>query len=339
MRLFASKWLSAWLIIIIGILIFAGAYFYFQYTPPEKAAWGLTFSYKEARGLGFEDQYVFADILADLKPKNVRLMTYWNDLEKEKGQFDFSTVDWQLKLAQKNATSVVLVLGRKQPRWPECHEPGWFDNLSADEQDEAVLNFIEATVKHFKVFDNIKAWQVENEPYFSFGHECSIINKSLLEREVELVKQLDKRPVVLTDSGERGSWIKTAVAGADILGSTLYRVSFDSKYGGYYKYPVPPIFYRIKSGFLKTFASTERVWDVELQMEPWFTNGALNTPLETQKALMNPKVFADNIKYAENSGFEEHYFWGVEWWYWMAKSNGDWGMWNVAKNFFQELEV
>jgi len=77
----------------------------------------------------------------------------------------------------------------------------------------------------------------------------------------------------------------------------------------------------------------DKVWDVELQMEPWFTNGAINTPLDIQKTLMNPKVFAENIEYAKKSGLEAHYLWGVEWWYWMAKINNDWGLWAAAKDF------
>lgn len=320
--------------ILIIALIVVCAFFYFQYTPPAKIDWGLTFSYKEARGLGFNDRIMLLDVLTDLKPKKVRLMTYWNDLEKQKGEFDFSNIDWQLQQAAKYDAEVVLVLGRKQPRWPECFEPDWFKHLSQSEQDLAVLDFVQASVGHFKSFEIVKGWQVENEPYFSFGDACPRISKDLFEKEVSLVKRLDARTVIATDSGERGGWIPVAKSGSDILGSTLYRVSFDSRYGGYYKYPIPAIFYRIKIGYLRTFAKVDEAWDVELQMEPWFTNGAFNTPLDTQKILMNARVFEDNISYAKKTGFSRHYLWGVEWWYWMAKKQNDWGMWTQAKNFF-----
>ncbi len=320
--------------IIIGVLIFVLVFFYFKYRAPAQIEWGLTYSYQEAKGLGFDGRQMYLDILADLKPKKIRLMSYWEDTEKSQGQFDFSNIDWQLQQAAKYNTDVVLVVGRKQPRWPECHQPDWYNQLSSAGQDNAVVNMIKANIEHFKSFSVIKAWQVENEPYFGFGPDCPKSSQSFFEKEVALVKRLDSRSIVVTDSGERGSWLPVARSGANILGSSVYRVSYDSKYGGYYKYPVPAIFYKIKQGFLETFTNINQVWDVELQMEPWFTNGALNTPLDTQKMLMNQKVFADNIGYAKRAGFGENYLWGVEWWYWMAKKNGDFGMWTAAKDLF-----
>ena len=319
------------LAVAIGILVLALVFFYFRYKPKGDVQWGLTYSYQEAQGLGFDWKTLYLDMLADLKPKKLRLMAYWEDIERDKGKFDFTIVDQELQEAQKEGINVLLVVGRKQPRWPECHQPAWFNNLSQPEQDQAVLDMLKVAVKHFQSFSAIKDWQVENEPFFNFGPECPVSSKEFFTQEVSLVKQLDSRPVVATDSGERGSWIPAAKSGADILGATFYRVSFDAKYGGYYKYPIPSWFYRIKAGILATFTRVDEVWDVELQMEPWFTNGALNAPLEQQKALMNPKVFGDNVQYAKNSGIRENYLWGVEWWYWMAQKNNDWGVWTAAK--------
>jgi hypothetical protein len=274
-------------------------------------------------------------MLADLKPKNLRLMTYWDDTEKTRGKFDFTITDQILTEAQKQNIKVLLVVGRKQPRWPECHQPDWYNSLSQADKDQAVLDMVKATVEHFKTYSNITSWQVENEPYFGFG-DCGTISSTLLNKEVAEVKSLDPRPIVITDSGDRGAWFPAAHSGADILGFTLYRTSYDSHYGGYYKYPIPPMFYRIRAGMLQTFSHTKQVEDVELQMEPWFTNGALNTPLDLQKTLMNPKVFDGNIYYAEHTGIGMHYIWGVEWWYWMAKKNNDWGMWNSAKQLLNQ---
>jgi hypothetical protein len=320
--------------ILVAVLILASIYFYFRGPNPKNFEWGLTFSYKEAEGLGFDWKTMYLDILADLKPKNLRLMTYWDDLEPQKGKFDFTIVDQQLIEADKENLNVVLVVGRKQPRWPECSEPAWFDSLSADQQNQAVLNMLTTSVEHFKQFISVKYWQVENEPFFGFGPNCPTISANLYKQEVDLVKSLDRRPILVTDSGERGSWFQAASSGADILGATVYRVSYDTKYGGYYKYPIPPAFYRIKAGILRSFSQVNDVWDVELQAEPWFTNGALNTPLDLQKTLMNAKVFDENVQYAKSSGFEKNYLWGVEWWYYMAKKNNDWGMWSVAKQLF-----
>src|SRR3989344_7130342 len=108
------KYLALTIVLVLGVY----GFFYFRYSPAVNVDWGLTFSYLEARGLGFDDRQMYLDVLSDLKPKNIRLMTYWKDIEKVKGRFDFSNVDWQLQEAQKKNVNVVLVVGRKQPRWP-----------------------------------------------------------------------------------------------------------------------------------------------------------------------------------------------------------------------------
>lgn len=322
--------------IFIAVVILIIAFFYFRYKPKAQPEWGLSYSYQEAIGLGFDPKIMFLDVVTDLKPKKLRLMTYWKDAEKTPGQYDFSAVDWQLEQAQKYNVDVLLVLGRKQPRWPECSEPDWVKKLSAADQDQALLDFLEKSVEHFKPNPTIKEWQVENEPFFNFGPDCPVSSADLLAKEVGLVKQLDSRKIIVTDSGERGLWLPVARSGGDILGATVYRVSYDPRYGGYYKYPIPGVFYRIKAGFLQTFTHISDVWDVELQMEPWFTQGAFNTPLEQQQTLMNAKVFADNVAYAKRTRLSRHYLWGVEWWYWMAKKQNDWGMWTAAKNLLSE---
>ncbi|MBX4204853.1 MAG: endo-1,4-beta-xylanase [Candidatus Doudnabacteria bacterium] len=320
---------------IIGIILILGLalilFFYFRFKPASKPEWGLTFSYREARGLGFDWKTMYLDILADLKPKNLRLMTYWDDIERERGNYDFSITDQLVAEAQKQNVNVLLVVGRKQPRWPECHEPGWYKELDQNAQDQAVLDFIKTSVEHFRPYTAITQWQVENEPNFSFGPGCPVISHDLLRREVDLVRSLDSRPIMVTDSGDRGSWIGPMKSGADNFGFTLYRLSYDEKYGGYYKYPLPPAFYRVRAGILQTLGYGKEISDVELQMEPWFTNGALNTPLATQNSLMNPKVFNQNAEFARKTGVGKHYLWGVEWWYWMAKTNNDWGMWEAGK--------
>jgi hypothetical protein len=321
--------------VVVLILILSAVFFYFRYQPSGNTDWGLTFSYREAQGLGFDWKTVYLDMLNDLKPKKLRLMAYWEDIERERGKFDFTIVDQIMIEAQKRSIDVVMVVGRKQPRWPECHEPDWFRSLSKPDQNQAVLNMVKMTTEHLKVYGNIKAWQVENEPYFGFG-SCATIDHNLFNQEVKLVRSIDSRPVVATDSGDRGAWIPVARSGADVMGFTLYRLSYDKRYGGFYKYPIPSWFYRVRAGMLQAFApNIKEIWDVELQLEPWFTNGALNSPLSEQRSLMNPKIFAENVAYAKKTGISEHYLWGVEWWYWMAKKNNDWGMWEAAKNLLK----
>lgn len=314
---------------LIIILLLVAVYFYFQFKPSSNPQFGITFSHTFAASLGFDPKIVYLNMLTDLTPKKIRLMTYWNEIEKTQGQFDFENIDEMLEIAEERGVEVILVLGKKQPRWPECHVPDWYKGLDSNKQDDALLNMVRVSVEHFKQFDAIKFWQVENEPYFVFGIDCPKQNPELVAKEVQTVKSIDKRPVIITDSGEQGNW-NYASKSADVVGVTMYRLVYNDKFG-YYKYPVGPWFYKLKAGILKQRTGKD-VIGVELQTEPWLLSGIFNTDLDTQRSLMNPKIFQDHVEYAKKTGFADNYLWGVEWWYWMAMEKNDWGMWGAAKD-------
>lgn len=316
---------------IFVLVVLTLSYFYTVYKPSPEQSWGLSFSVPAVEYLGFDWKTAYLDILNDLKPEKLRLMAYWEMIEPKLGQFDFQTVDEMLIEAGKRDIDVILVVGHKQPRWPECHHPSWYEGLSATEKDNEQLKMVEAAIKHFKNFAAIKTWQVENEPFFGFGPMCPKTSKAVLAKEIALVRSLDSRPVLLTDSGELGRWLPTARMGPDIFGSTMYRVVHSPKLG-YFKYPLPPAFFKIKAGFVRTFSPVKDFIGVELQAEPWFETDVHSTDLNTQFTLMNPKIFKDNIAYARKVGFAENYLWGVEWWYWLAKKQNDWGMWQEVKS-------
>jgi hypothetical protein len=318
--------------IIVAILIFVSICWYFAslYTPSEKTEWGVTFSHTHAEYLGFDWKVMFLDILNDLKPKKLRLMAYWETIESEKGKYDYSQVAEMLVEAEKRNIDVILVLGLKQPRWPECHHPAWYNDLSQPQKDQAQLEYVKNAVAYYKQFKAIKIWQIENEALFSFGEDCPQTSKDLIKQEMKIVKEADPRPILLTDSGELGRWLPSARLQPDIFGSTMYRVVHNPK-AGYFKYPLPPLFFEIKAGVVKKFSPVDRIIGVELQAEPWFADDMFKTDLETQYALMNPVIFQEYVKYAKDVGFEENYLWGVEWWYWLAQKHGDWGMWNEGK--------
>lgn len=305
---------------------------YSQFKPATEVSFGISYSYQYAQSLGFDPKTVYLDMLADLKPKKIRLMAYWEDLEPTQGKFEFNFIDQLLLEAQKEGIEVVLALGKKQPRWPECHVPEWYNHLNQAEKDQAVLTMLKESVSHFKQWDSVTVWQIENEPFFVFGIDCPGISEAMINEEIKTVREIDDRPVMITDSGELGSWQKVFSSDADILGATMYRLAFNSKYGGYFKYPLPPAFYRLKAGMFRLLGFKKPIVGSELQAEPWLIQGVYNTDIKEQTAMMNRKVFESNIKYAKKVGFEDNYLWGVEWWYWLARDKGDWGIWEAAKS-------
>ncbi|MBI4119635.1 MAG: EamA family transporter [Parcubacteria group bacterium] len=119
--------ITAVLIIALGVIwLAAGDYLHTTAPDPERPiAWGITFSQKFSRELGLNWKENYEAILNDLNAKHLRLIAYWDLIEPEDGKFDFADLDYQIRRAEENGAEIILVIGQKVPRWPECHYPEW----------------------------------------------------------------------------------------------------------------------------------------------------------------------------------------------------------------------
>lgn len=333
MRKSVLKKILKFFIFSLLILIAALAcYLFIGKTPEaEQISWGVDFSQKHARDLGLDWKEVYLAYLDDLKVKNIKLSTAWDLLEKERGEYSFSDLDWQIAQAEKYGVKVILVIGMRTPRWPECHLPDWARDLPKQELQQSVLKLLENAVLRYRESPGIWAWQVENEPLLVFG-QCPKRDKDFLKKEVELVKSLDslKRPIIISDSGEWSLWLRIADVG-DILGTTLYRRVWMDKFNMYTNYYFPPIYYHRKAEIIKKFFNKE-VIVVELQAEPWGPKLLYDISLEEQQKSMTLARFSDNIEFARRTGLDTFYLWGGEWWYWLKEKQGDDSFWNKAKD-------
>jgi drug/metabolite transporter (DMT)-like permease len=130
--------------------------------PKQNIEWGITFSAKFSRQLGLNWQKNFEAIINEIKPDKIRLVVYWDEIEKEEGKFDFSETDWLIQKIKEKNIPVILVVGEKVPRWPECHQPIWAENQNLNLKSQKLLNYIEKIVNRYKNEPNLYAWQVEN---------------------------------------------------------------------------------------------------------------------------------------------------------------------------------
>ncbi|MDO8470228.1 MAG: hypothetical protein Q7S84_04435 [bacterium] len=316
------------LILITVLVLFVG-----PSSPADHISWGVNFSQKFASGLQVDWKAAYLAILEDLRPKHLKVLTAWDDIETEPGVRTFDSVDFQLGEARAHGADVVLVIGMKTGRWPECHLPGWAKSLTKEEQQGRVFALIEAFVTRYRTHPALAAWQVENEAMFPFG-DCPWYDTAFLRREVALVKQFDPtHPVVVSDSGELSLWWKAATIG-DIVGTTLYRTAWFHELDRALTYPLPPVFYGRKAWLVRELFG-KPTWNVELQAEPWGRSLLYDLPLEEQQRLMTPKKFNDIISYARQTGLDTFYLWGSEWWYKMKTVNADPGMWDAARELFK----
>jgi hypothetical protein len=318
--------------IIFLITVFIFVWLVSLFAPKAKQIeYGVTFSYSYAQSLGLDWQKTYLAILDELKPKYVRLPAYWDSTEPKQGQYDFTALDFQLNEAAKRNTKVVLALGRRLPRWPECHDPGWIKDLSPSAISTAQLSYAETVVRRYQNYSNITDWQVENEPFLSTFGICPPLDTTLLDNEIALVKKLDpSRPVIITDSGELDWWFK-ATARGDIFGTTFYRYVFSDVLKRYWtNFYFLPVVYRFKAGLIEMLHPGKQIAIMELEAEPWTTAGIPNTPIDEQFKTMDIGHFNTIVDYARGTGFSPQYLWGAEWWYWI-KDRGHPEFWDRAK--------
>ena len=323
------------MIFVFGVILILIFCYFFIGAPPQakEVTWGVNFSQKHTENLGLDWQETYLALLDDLKAKNLKVAVHWDLIEPADGQFNFEDLDWQIGKAEEKGAKLLLAIGMKTPRWPECHIPEWAKNLSKEKQQEKILEMLEKIVLRYKDSPAIKYWQIENEPFFPFG-ECPWVDKKFLKKEIEQVQFLDslKRPVIISDSGEGSFWITAAKFG-DIVGTTMYRKVWFRQIGFYLHYPLPPTFYWRKAQIIKKLFDKE-VIVVELQAEPWGPKLLYDSPLEEQKKTMNLNQFKKNIEFAKKTGLKEFYLWGGEWWYWMKEKQNRLEIWNEAKKLF-----
>ena len=306
-----------------------------------KTVWGVDFSESQAVYLGLNPVETYSAIINDLGVKHIKIHINWNATEPTRSQFDFTSLDRMVREAEENDVELILVIGMKTGRWPECHTPKWFKEVAVDERQTEIIRYVSTLVGRYKNSDAVAFWQVENEPLLQFG-TCSDWyydqGTNLLKAEVAAVRAQDPtRKIILSDSGELSTWTEVAEIG-DVVGVTMYRSSWEAtdKTFGLNPYTfLAPEFYSAKAAFIQSFYG-KPVISVELQAEPWASKGLAEASLAEQVLSMNPELFKENVEFAKQAGLGTYYFWGVEWWYYMKTTHNQPEIWESSKTVFAE---
>jgi len=321
------------ILILLAIILVIFSYFFIGWSKPKQdIVWGVNFSQKHAGNLDLDWKQVYTDILDDLKARYLKVSVSWDFIEGKKDDYFFDDLDWQIQEAEKRDAKIILVIGMKTLGWPECHLPKWAKGLDREEQQEQVLQLLEQIVNRYKDSGVIEYWQVENEPFFPFG-QCPWKDKEFLKEEIKLVKSLDDREIIITESGEFPLWFSAASYG-DLIGVTTYRKVWMNETRTYFIYPFPATFYRRKAALINWLFKKD-VFCVELQAEPWGPELIYDLSLKEQEKTMNLERFKKNIEFAKKVGFDRDYLWGAEWMYWMKIVHNDSSIWEEAKILFK----
>ena len=334
--------------IIFGfsVCIFLTIFFYLSTNTikaDDQIVWGVDYSASQSIYLGLDPRATYSAIIHDLGAKHIKIHINWDATETAQGVYDFTDLDRQVQEAKDNHVQLILVVGMKTGRWPECHTPEWFTALSPADRHGAILQYVDTVAKRYKNSKALEYWQVENEPFLKFGTCPSWYYKedtSFLQAEVATVRAQDSsHKIIISDSGELSSWTEAATTG-DIVGITMYRSSWNStqKTFGINPYTfLTPGFYATKTAAIQKYYK-KPVISIELQAEPWASKPLAEASLAEQAKSMNPELFKENIAFAQQAGLDAYYFWGVEWWYSMKTLHNQPEIWNQAKELFSKTK-
>lgn len=321
----------------IALLTFLWLCFILSWTTiykPEEIEYGITFSKKQSQSLGLDWKQNYTAMLDELGVKKLRLPVYWDEVQPEPGRYDWTDLDWQVDEAEKRGVQLILTIGNRVPRWPECHLPNWTASSAQSERQTATFEYIRETVARYRRNPSVIYWQVENEPFLKYFGICPPFDKDFLDKEIALVKSLDSRPIIITDSGELSLWFPAAKR-ADVFGSTMYLNTYSEHLKSYIRYPITPAFFRIKRNLANLFAYPQDWIVIELQGEPWGKTAFQDLPQAERDRTMDIRKFEEINEFARQSGFRTMYWWGVEFWYW-EKQRGNDAYWLAAQKLFKQ---
>lgn len=347
LRLPITYWRKSWLhrvfLVLLSLLLiqvsaaYAISYWYLAKHRSEPMQLGVTFIPNYARFYGLDPQDTMKAAIDDLGIKRFRLVSYWKDIEKTPGTYDFSELDWQFKLAEEAGAEVNLSLGLRQPRWPECHEPQWAKQMTYDQWYPRLKTFMKATVDRYKDSPALISYQVENEFFMTIFGECSNFDRKRLVEEYDLVREWDpSKPIIVTRSNNWGG-VPIHEPTPDQYGVAVYKRVYDySVTNRYFEYPYPPWFYGFLAGAGEIVKGKPMIIH-ELQMEPWLPQGyEMNrvSDIPEQNKSMNADRLEKRFHYAYDTGIRTIDTWGMEWWYWRKVKANDPSLWDVARQEF-----
>ncbi len=329
--------------IILAVLIFClgGMYglaqFYIFRHKDQPMKVGTTFIPAYARQLGVDPKETMDAILYDLGVRDLRLVSYWEVIEKTPGQYDFSELDWQFEKANAADAKVSLAIGLRQPRWPECHMPKWAEELPRNEWEPKLKDFIKAVVERYRTNPALESYQLENEFFLKVFGICPDHSRERLVDEFNLVKSLDPHHTLVVSMSNNAIGTPIGEPTPDLWAISVYKRVWDKTVTKrYFEYPLPAWYYAFRAGWTEITRGHDSFIH-ELQAEAWTPDGfnIKDAPIEELYLSMNPDRLHHRFRYGEATGMRRIDLWGVEWWYQMKVKRGQPELWETAKKEYE----
>jgi hypothetical protein len=337
------KWLRRVIISLIAVIIvaIAGMYgiaeWYIHSESSQPLTMGVTFVPDYATFLGLDPQTTMAALTNDLHVKQFRLTSYWSDIETSPGHYDFSQLDWEFAQADAAHAKVNLTIGLRQPRYPECHVPSFYDTSQPESQWYPQLKtFMTAVVERYKGNPALQAYQLENEYFLQGFGTCTDLSRGRLVDEYNTVKKLDPAHQIIVGRSNNDIGWPVGAPTPDKFSVSMYQRVWDANLTHrYLEYPFPAWYYGFLAGWQKITTGKDMIIG-ELQAEAWPPHGQTipNTPLAEQNKSINAARLKNTIQFGKATGMKTIDLWGAEYWYYRLTVLHDPSLWNVAKQQF-----
>lgn len=301
---------------------------------------GVSFSQQYAQELGNDWQENYLALLGDLNIKKLRLMSYWDKNEPNNDEFDFTDLDWQMDQAAKNGAKVSLAVGLRQPRWPECHYPGWAKDLPLEDSQAELLQYLAVVVDRYKNNPALESYQLENEIANKRFGDCPEYDREFYAEEFNLIKSLDPENTLITSVSNQSGFQIGSLVGDEVGFSVYKRAHFETlgRQVSWSFWYVPSWWHGMRAMAVEILHGAD-TFIHELQAEPWGPAPTVELSVEEQFKTMDPDKFLAITKFAENTGMKEYYLWGGEWWYWLKEEKNNDSMWQTVKTKVQSTQV
>ncbi len=319
-------------LLLLG-LAYGVARWYQDTEPPQQM--GVSFIPDYASSLGLDPQTTMT-ALENIGVRDFRLVSYWNDIEPTKGKYDFSQLDWEFASANASHSKVLLVVGLRQPRWPECHAPDWVNTQQPTSDWLPQLEqFMTSVINRYKNNPALSGWQLENEYFNNFG-QCYNYSRQRLVSEYNLVKRLDPNHPILVPRSNNYPNLQLDQPRPDIAGLEIYHSVWAPLLNRHFTYPMPSWYYSFLAGATKIITGRDSIIH-EAQAEPWPAPGQalIDLSLAQQQKLLSANQLKQYFSFAKTTKIPKVYWWGAEYWYYRKVKLHDPSLWNVAAQEFK----
>ena len=345
-RAVGRYWRSNWwhklvCIVLIAVVVLVGAMYgiaewYIQTQSNLPLQQGVSFIPDYAQSLGVNPQQNM-DALLGIHVRQFRLVSYWSDMEPTPGHYDFSQLDWEFQKAEQHHAKIILTLGLRQPRWPECHAPDWANVNAPESQWQPQLEtFMQKVIERYKNSPSLQSYQLENEYFLKGFGICPNDTRQRLVSEYNLVKRTDPRHPVIIGRSNNSVGFPVGQPQPDEFSISVYKRVWDAGWTHrYIEYPWPAWYYGFLAGFQKIFLHKDMIIG-ELQAEAWPPNGKSiqQISLAEQNKSLDASRLKSRFEYGRATGMRTIDLWGAEYWYYRMVKLHDPSLWNVAKDQF-----